>query len=409
MLFRRVLCLMLFVWGGAGCALPESQLSADRAQQLASEVVELVRENFWDSVRGEAWAEAHADYAQRMPDGVGFADWTNHVLARLESSHTAFWTVRDPQHAGLLAIFGESLGLEVRPVEHLGADIDVQGVVRRVFSPGPAQDAGLRRGERIVSADGAAFHPRVSLRGRAESPMRFTVQRAGGVLREVVMAPRRDLLKDVWRASVEQGVRLIEQGEFRVAYVPVHSCAGVEVVDALRGVITGAGRSADALIVDLRGGFGGCTPDFVSLFDVAVPAVEFVERDGTRILFDEIWRRPMVVLIDGGSSSGKELVAHAVKRHALGTLVGQRTAGAVLGGRLFPISDGSLLYLAVVDVFVDGERLEGVGVAPDVQVADAPEGSTGWDPQLDEALAQAVRLARAVPRTEPPSAAGDER
>jgi carboxyl-terminal processing protease len=46
-----------------------------------------------------------------------------------------------------------------------------------------------------------------------------------------------------------------------------------------------------------------------------------------------------------------------------------------------------LLLLAVGDVEVDGERLEGVGVAPTIEVQAEP-GSTGLDdPQLNRAIA----------------------
>jgi carboxyl-terminal processing protease len=202
----------------------------------------------------------------------------------------------------------------------------------------------------------------------------------------------------VWRAAIVDGARVIEHDGRRLGYVPVFSCAGQEPLDAVADAISGPLRDCEALVLDLRGGWGGCSPDFVGLFDQAIPVLEFVARDGTRTRLDDRWRGPLVLLIDGGSRSGKELVAHAVKRNQLGLLVGQGTAGAVVGGSLFPLSDGSLLYLAVVDVYVDGVRLEGVGVAPDVSVADAPPGAGGWDPQLDEALERAGRLAREAER-----------
>ena len=106
---------------------------------------------------------------------------------------------------------------------------------------------------------------------------------------------------------------------------------------------------------------------------------------------DGQWRKPVFVLINGGSRSGKEIVAYSIRKHRLGTLVGQRTAGAVLGGRCFHLSDHSLLYLAVNDVRVDGERLEGRGVEPDVVVPDALLYADGADPQLEKALELATR------------------
>ena len=97
-----------------------------------------------------------------------------------------------------------------------------------------------------------------------------------------------------------------------------------------------------------------------------------------------------MVLIDGGSRSGKEPVARALQRHGRAVLVGERTAGAVLAGQPFLLSDGSLMFLAVEDVRVDGERLEGTGVTPDVPVPSDLPYAAGRDPQLDRALGVAA-------------------
>ncbi len=364
---------------------------------LGDEVVALVAERFLDPARAADWAERHAGYGAGVAPGAAFAARTRELLAELATSHTGYYTPDDPEHAGLLAVFGEGLGLDVAPVDHLGADIGRDGLVRAVFADGPAARADLRRGDRLELPDGASFEPVASLRGRAGAPLTLRVLR-GDASHEVEVVPERAPLRDVWRASLRDGVAVHELDGRHIGYVPVFSCAGDFATDGVRDAITGPLRDCEALVLDLRGGWGGCSPDFVDLFHAAVPVLEFVGRDGEAVRLDDRWRAPLVLLVDGGSRSGKELVAHAVRRYGLGTLVGQRTAGAVVGGSVFPLSDGSLLYLAVSDVTVDGLRLEGVGVAPHVQVADAPPGSGGWDPQLDEALRRAARLARDAER-----------
>lgn len=105
---------------------------------------------------------------------------------------------------------------------------------------------------------------------------------------------------------------------------------------------------------------------------------------------DGIWRKPLYVLINGGSRSGKEVVAYGLKQSHRGPLIGENTAGAVLAGSPFLLSDRSLLYLAVMDVRVDGKRLEGVGVAPDIPVQDSLPYAAGADPQLEKALTLAA-------------------
>ena len=58
----------------------------------------------------------------------------------------------------------------------------------------------------------------------------------------------------------------------------------------------------------------------------------------------------------------------------------------MLAARAFLLSDGSLLLLAVNDVFVDGQRLEAVGVTPTLEVPFTVEYAQGKDPQLERAL-----------------------
>src|SRR5271168_5544985 len=79
-------------------------------------------------------------------------------------------------------------------------------------------------------------------------------------------------------------------------------------------------------------------------------------------------------------------LAYGFKKYRLGELIGTRTEGAVLAATAFLIGDQGLLLLAVDDVRVDGERLEGVGVAPTIEVAFDPRYAAGSDPQLERAV-----------------------
>jgi hypothetical protein len=93
------------------------------------------------------------------------------------------------------------------------------------------------------------------------------------------------------------------------------------------------------------------------------------------------WRKPVAMLINGGTRSGKEVLAYGFKKYRLGELIGTRTEGAVLAATAFLIGSG-LLLLAVEDVRVDGERLEGVGVTPTIEVQAGPASGGTDDPQL---------------------------
>jgi carboxyl-terminal processing protease len=87
--------------------------------------------------------------------------------------------------------------------------------------------------------------------------------------------------------------------------------------------------------------------------------VELIGRNGGIRLEAVTWRKPVAMLINGRTRSGKEILAYGFKKYQVGSLIGTRTMGAVLAATVFMMHDGSMLLLAVDDVRVDNVRLEG--------------------------------------------------
>ena len=150
-------------------------------------------------------------------------------------------------------------------------------------------------------------------------------------------------------------------------------------------------KDADALVLDLREGWGGASPSYLNIFTPRTVSVTALARNRARRTFTSGWSKPVVMLVNGNTRSGKELLAYGFRRHGIGLVVGSRTAGAVVQGYLSAMDDGSLLYLAVGDVLVDGDhRLEGVGVTPDIEVPFSLPYAQGADPQKERAIAAAL-------------------
>jgi carboxyl-terminal processing protease len=333
------------------------------------------------------WAATHEHFAKEARDEPTFSMRAKRALADLATSHTGYYDRHDPEYYALLSIFVRILKAPPVVPDSPGADLTRDNFVRIVFAEGPADKAGLKRGDKIVSADGRPFHRVDSFQGRSGKVVSLGVQRhENAKLLTIQLRPRTIDPKKEWLEAQVAGSRIIARNGRKIGYVPMFSGSGEEFEETLRQTLNEDLHDADAVVIDFRDGFGGCNPSLVNLFTREPPVLRFVDRTGQEEVNDLQWRKPVVLLINGGSRSGKEAVAHALKKHKLATLVGERTAGAVVGGRLFRLGNDAVMYLAVSDVRVDGERLEGVGVEPDVPVSDHLPFADGRDPQLEKAL-----------------------
>jgi len=104
---------------------------------------------------------------------------------------------------------------------------------------------------------------------------------------------------------------------------------------------------------------------------------------------------PKVMLIDQDAGSGGDFLPYAFKRQKLGPLVGTRTWGGLIGiSTNPPLIDGASLTVPFFRFFTpDGEwHVENEGVTPDIEVElDPATVNKGGDPQLDAAIAQAMK------------------
>jgi carboxyl-terminal processing protease len=132
-----------------------------------------------------------------------------------------------------------------------------------------------------------------------------------------------------------------------------------------------------------------------------VPMGRFVRRDGKEressgfALLSARYAGRVAVLIGPGSASASEIFAHVMKNEKRATVIGRRTAGAVIVSRFYGLPGGGRLQIPIQDyIGVDGERLEGRGVEPDVAVpaATLADWRAGRDPELEAALAELGKL-----------------
>jgi carboxyl-terminal processing protease len=263
-----------------------------------------------------------------------------------------------------------------------------------VFAGSPAARAGVQAGDVLAAVDGVPVEtvPTAGiaplLRGKIGTVVQLTIVRDGTPL----AAPLA-----VTRAAITPPDVIAHELDGHIGYVALRSFpldAATQLADAMHRL---AARGARAYVLDLRGNGGGyesAAAQVASLFIPSGPVVTNEARGGKRTVTMADGRAlppaPLVVLVDGNSASGAELVAAAIQDRHLGQLVGTRTFGKGLVQTMFPLPDGSAIKLTTARYFTAGGRyIDRIGVLPNVvvtQPSDARTGVPGADPQLDRAL-----------------------
>ncbi|MEW6496635.1 MAG: S41 family peptidase [Cyanobacteriota bacterium] len=384
--------------------------SAQNSPYLATfnEVWQEVNENFFDpKFNGVDWKAMQEKYETQVKQAQSREELTvviNQMLSELNTSHTHFYTPNEPAYYQLLGIFyPRSTDLQKQlkkffpngKIEYSGIgiftkDINDKTVVRAILDGSPAAKAGLLVGDEILSVDGNPFQPIQSFAGKAGQEVKVLIQRTPNAnsQQEIAVTPKMFDAVTMFLDAMKASTQVIERDGKKIGYVHIWSYAGDQYQEQLEeDLIYGRLLDADALVLDLRNGWGGAPLTALNIYTAQNLSVTNIPRNGKRYTYNSAWKKPVVMLVNEGSRSAKELLAFGFKQYDIGPVVGSKTAGAVVAGSPFLMPDGSLLYIAVADVYVNGEkRLEGEGVTPDITVPFSLEYAQGADPQKERAI-----------------------
>lgn len=192
--------------------------------------------------------------------------------------------------------------------------------------------------------------------------------------------------------------RYIEAGDVFIWKMPGFNLTEDGVDDMMNKV-----NKHKALILDLRGNPGGYVITLQRLLgyfaDSDIKIGDEKRRKETKSMMAKTRNRSfkgkLIVLVDNQSASSSEVFARVVQLEKLGTVIGDRTPGAVMEALYHGLQLGveTVVYyganITIADlIMTDGKSLEGVGVTPDeIVLPTASDLAARLDPVLSRAAA----------------------
>jgi tricorn protease len=361
----------------------------------------ILRDWFYDpNMHGHDWNAVGDRYAQLVPFVASRSDLDyifGELAGEVGSGHVYVQPADDVD--------------QVKRVDNglLGADIVPAGGVFQIkhIYPGenwhdawrsPLTEPGVKAhdGEYIVAVDG------VPTRG-VDNLYRLLENKAGHVV-TLSLASNADGSgahdEKVRPITKETNVRYLDWVASRRAYVDKASGGRIGYIH-LPDTATEGNRELfkyfyplagkDALIVDDRYNGGGFIPDrMIELLDR--PLLNYwIRRDlepgSTPAYANE---GPKVMLTNMYAGSGGDALPYYFRKRKLGTIIGTRTWGGLIGLSGSPaLADGGSITVPTFRI-LDTQGMwvvEGEGVAPDIEVVDRPELiAAGHDPSLEKAV-----------------------
>lgn len=312
-------------------------------KSLASESLEEILDRVWNTGKSKI---APTELAQQFTPSkykelkvaseqaenlVELSKAINSFLLSLHISHTGFYTKNDQDYYLFKSMFGTK-DINSPRVHHIGAQFlrnaDGSFLLRSVLENYPADKAGLRRGDVILSADGLPFE---AIDSFADGRVHVLRVKRNNLVFDKRIRPVFESIHFSFLKATQASKRIVRVGKRSFGYLHLWSGTNELFLKELNRAITQDFIHTDGIILDIRDGYGGAWYEYLDPF--------FQNRDSyfvsTRINHD-----------------GKQKIEN----------------------------------LAIAQLLLDGVEIEQKGIAPDLKVAYPSSVSLDHDPQLEAAV-----------------------
>ena len=275
----------------------------------------------------------------------------------------------------------------------------MQVEIVKVYDSTPAQEAGLKAGDEVVSVEEIDARSMelselvTHIRGKENSKVSLVITREGEFEKRSFKVRRAKVdVPTVEGMMLVDDIGLVVINEFGKAT----AASFIETMEKLQS------EGMEKVIIDLRDNPGGMLTSVTAVLDYILPEglIVYMEdkygnRQEERSDAQQYLDMPLAVLINGNSASCSEVFAGAVRDYDYGILIGTTTFGKGVVQTVRPLSDNSAIKLTTAKYFTPkGENIHGKGIAPDIEVKYKYTGEKDagtYDYMKDSQVKRAVR------------------
>lgn len=242
-----------------------------------------------------------------------------------------------------------------------------------VVKGGPAQRAGVKKGDILVEVDGENIESKdisyivSKVKGKEGTSVEITVNRKN-VAEPLKMKIKREVIKD---KTVSH--KMLDNN---IGYISVSGFEEVTEKQFIKAVDDLEKKGEKGLIIDLRDNGGGLLNTAIGMLDRLLPKEMVVYTKDKKGVAQEYYTKdkkevnvPIVILVNGNSASASEVFCGALRDYGKAKLIGTKTFGKGIVQSSFALEDGTAIKFTTSKYYTPkGINIHDKGFEPDVKV-----------------------------------------
>ena len=390
--------------------------------QIYNESWRQMRDYFYaKNMHGVDWNKIQKRYAQLVPHINHRSDLAyiiGEMIGELNVGHAYSQNGEHPEAPRVnMGLLGAEFSKDKSGFFKIEKIIEGANWSKETRSPLTMHGLGVKEGDFIVSINGRSLKETNDiyeyLAGTANSIVELEINTKPEIAgsRKILVEPISDESGLRYFSWVQNNIRKVSEatnGEVGYIHIPDMGVPGLnEFVKHYYPQLT-----KRALIIDDRGNGGGNVSPMITerlQRTITYFSMHTNQKEGD-VNPVGTFQGPKVLLVNEYSASDGDLFPYRFKHNKLGTVIGRRTWGGVVGysGSIPVVDGGSIVTPSYAPFAADGSGwiIEGTGVTPDIEIFNDPyKEFMGEDEQLNKALEvvkKQMKEYKYLPATLPP-------